>query len=35
MQDCQPFTTAMIFVVNAKPQPLKPHLVYRLFNPLL
>lgn len=32
MQDYQPFTIAMIFVVNAKPsvnwQPLNPHLVY-------
>ena len=35
MQDYQPFTAAMIFVVNAKLQPLKPYLVYRLFNPLL
>ena len=35
MQDYQPFTTALIFVVNAKPQPHKPYLVYRLCNPLI
>lgn len=35
MEDYQPFTIAMIFVVNAKPQvnweALNPHLVYKLY----
>lgn len=39
MQDYQPFTIAMIFVVNANPpvnwQPFTPHLVYWLGDPLL